>query len=220
MLAHRALLQNGSVTALRPQPGPLDGRFIRLEPLTRALVPELFAALGTPAVFAGGWGGGPAGYRGTLEEFTAFADGYFPWHANPYAIRLVGGDNDGLLVGTSSLTDFEEAREATHIGYTAYDPRVWGTAVNPEAKLLIIGLAFASGFERVRIQADAINDRSRAAILKLGAHFEGIVRHDVRRADGSWRDTALHSILSAEWPAVRAGLEARLARFDSPVQLR
>jgi RimJ/RimL family protein N-acetyltransferase len=208
------------VTAIRPIPAPLQGRFIRLEPLTRAHLPELFTAIGSPEVFAGGWGGGPAGYRATLAEFTSFAESYLPWHANPYALRLVGGDHDGLLVGTSSMMDFDEKREATHIGATAYDPRVWGTAVNPEAKLLLLGLAFDSGFERVRIQADAVNVRSRAAILKLGAQFEGIVRHDMRRADGSWRDTALYSILSAEWPAVRSALEARLGRFAGPVRLR
>ncbi|NQX14124.1 GNAT family N-acetyltransferase [Microbacteriaceae bacterium VKM Ac-2855] len=208
------------MTALRPVPAPLDGRFIRLEPLEPQQLPELYDAIGSADVFAGGWGGGPAAHRATQAEFVDFASGYLPWHANPYGIRLVGGDDDGLLVGTSSLMDFDEKREATHLGATAYAPSVWGTAVNPEAKLLLLGLAFDSGFERVRIQADGMNDRSRAAILKLGARFEGIVRHDMRRADDSWRDTALYSILSAEWPGVRAALEARLAKFAAPVQPR
>jgi N-acetyltransferase len=93
---------------------------------------------------------------------------------------------------------------------------VWGTAVNPEAKLLMLEVAFDSGFGRVKLQADARNARSRAAIAKLGATFEGIVRRDQRRADGTWRDTAVFSILADEWPAVRDGLRARLSGAEAP----
>src|SRR5690606_34220886 len=113
------------------------------------------------------------------------------------------------------------ANEGAHIGWTAYDPRVWGTAVNAEAKLLLLGVAFEHGFSRVKLQADAANVRSRAAITRLGATFEGVLRHDRRRADGSWRDTAVYSILVGEWPAVRAALQARLAvQGERPVLFR
>ena len=76
--------------------------------------------------------------------------------------------------------------------------------------------AFDNGFGRVKLQADVLNERSRAAILKLGATFEGVARRDRRRADGSWRGSAIYSILADEWPDVRAGLEARLARAEPP----
>lgn len=199
------------MAATRPAPRTIEGRFIRLEPLTRDALSELFAAIGTPEVFAGGYGGGPAGYRSTLEGFLEFADGYYALERNNvYAARLP----DGRLVGTSTLGDFDEAREHAHIGWTAWSPSVWGTAVNPEAKLLMLGEAFDAGFGRVKLQADALNSRSRAAILKLGATFEGIVRRDQLRADGSWRDTAVYSILVDEWPAVQARLEERLAAFS------
>ncbi|MDO7883036.1 GNAT family N-acetyltransferase [Salinibacterium soli] len=199
------------MAATRPAPRTIEGRFIRLEPLTRDALPELFVAIGTPEVFAGGYGGGPAGYRSTLEGFLEFADGYYALERNNvYAARLP----DGRLVGTSTLGDFDEAREHAHIGWTAWSPSVWGTAVNPEAKLLMLGEAFDAGFGRVKLQADALNSRSRAAILKLGATFEGIVRRDQLRADGSWRDTAVYSILVDEWPEVRARLEERLAAFE------
>ena len=93
--------------------------------------------------------------------------------------------------------------------------------VNPEAKLLLLGAAFDSGFGRVKIQTDALNARSRAAIAKLGATFEGIVRRDKPRQDGTWRDTALFSILADEWPDVRGRLERRLAQNDGrPVLYR
>ena len=199
------------MTAQRPGPTILDGRFVRLQPLTWADLPALYGAIGHPEVFAGGYGGGPAGYRDTLEGFTEFAHSYYDLTSNNvYAVRLPTGE----LVGTSTLADFDLVNEHTHLGWTAYAPSVWGTAVNPETKLLMLQLAFDSGFGRVKIQADAVNSRSRAAILKLGATFEGIVRRDRLRPDGTWRDSAVYSILIDEWPEVRAGLLARLAAFD------
>jgi len=209
------------MTAVRPAGGVIEGRFIRLAPLTREEIPELFRAIGHPEVFAGGFGGGPAGYRDTLGEFIGWAENHFRWDTGiVFGIRLVGGPDAGTLIGTSTLCDFDLLREHTHIGWTAYDPRVWGTAVNPEAKLLMLSLAFESGFGRVKIQADAINLRSRAAIAKLGAQFEGVTRRDLRRADGTWRDAAVYSVLIDEWPAVKAGLEKRLAVFGAkPVEL-
>ena len=214
--------QTVRVTATRPEPTPIAGRFVRLEPLQRAHLPGLFLAIGHPLVFAGGYGGGPSGYRDFEEGFTDWAETYFCWDdGNPYAVILVGGPHDGELVGTTTLADFEPHREATHIGWTAYDPRVWGTAVNAEAKLLLLGLAFGHGFGRVKIQADALNARSRAAIGGIGATFEGIVRRDLPRADDSWRDSAVFSIIVDDWPRVRAGLEARLERHgDRPVLFR
>ncbi len=197
------------------------GRFIRLEPLTPELLPELHAAIAHPAVFASGYGGGPAGLRTDLDAFVEWARDYYQWGGLPFAVRLVRGPNDGLLVGTSTLGDIDLASESIHLGWTAYDPRVWGTAVNAEAKLLLLGFAFDHGFGRVKIQADAINERSRAAIAGIGATFEGISRRHMQRADGSWRDTAVYSVLVDEWPAVRAGLEARLERYAGhPVEFR
>jgi RimJ/RimL family protein N-acetyltransferase len=202
------------MTARRPALAPIAGHYVQLEQLTDAALPELFAAIGHPLVFAGGYGGGPSGYRDTLEGFIEFANGYYnTTDNNVYVVRLIGGPNDGTLVGTTTLGDFDLELEHTHVGWTAYDPRVWRSAVNVETKLLVLGLAFENGFGRVKIQADALNLHSRGAILKLGATFEGIMRRDRPRADGSWRDTAIYSVLADEWPTVRAGLEQRLAAF-------
>lgn len=205
--------------ATRPPRRELTGRYIRLAPLTPSDFPALHRAIGHPEVFAAGYGGGPMGYRETEAEFVEWASEHFDLESrNVYGVHLIGGAGDGTLVGTSTLGDFDENREHAHIGWTAYHPAVWATAVNPEAKLLMLGEAFDHGFGRVKLQADSINSRSRAAIGKLGAQFEGIVRRDIRRADGSWRDTAVFSILVDEWPAVRGGLEARLAEWrDNPV---
>jgi N-acetyltransferase len=209
------------VSATLPERRMLEGRFLRLEPLTRDHLPDLWTALGHPEVFAGGYGGGPAGLPADEAAFAEWA-----WRSMPhergstYVARLVAGPDAGTVVGASTLTDFDLELEHAHIGYTAWDPRVWAGPVNPEAKLLMLGTAFDHGFGRVKLQADALNERSRGAILKLGATFEGIVRRDRPRADGSWRDTAVYSILIDEWPAVKVGLEARLATAEPPVLAR
>ena len=210
------------MTASRPADRPLVGRFISLTPFSDADLSELERALRRPEVFAGGYGGGPAGLPGDADAFASFASGYYAGGpaAMPFTVRLEGGPDHGAIVGATKLGDLDLGSESAHIGWTAYDPRVWGTAVNPEAKLLLLGLAFDHGFGRVKLQADALNDRSRAAILKLGARFEGIARRHKPRADGSWRDSAVYSVTIDDWPAVRAGLEKRLAAWgDEPVRL-
>jgi len=210
------------VTARRPESVTLRGRFVTLEPMIDAHVPELWRALGHPAVFAGGYGGGPAGLPVDEAAYARWNASYYAGDARQnFVVRIASGPHLGAVIGATTLGDFDEAAGSTHIGWTAYDPRVWGTQVNPEAKLLLLGHAFGHGFERVRIQADAVNTRSRAAIERLGAVFEGIARHDRPRADGSWRDTAIYSILSSEWPTLRRGLETRLAGFgERPVLFR
>lgn len=199
------------MTATRPDRMPLVGRYIRLDPLQRQDLDALWPAIGRPEVFASGYGGGPAARPADAEAYAAWAWTHWPHEAgNSYVVRIASGPHTGEVVGATSLADFDEHRESAHIGWTAYDPRVWGTQVNPEAKLLLLGLAFDHGYGRVKIQTGATNAHSRAAILKLGATFEGIIRREQPLADGSWRDTAVHSVLIDEWPAVRAGLEARL----------
>ncbi|WP_423920132.1 GNAT family N-acetyltransferase [Frigoribacterium sp. 2-23] len=212
------------MSALRPPFEPLVGRLVTLQPLTREQLPELFEAIGRPEVFAGGWGGGPAGYRPDYVDWAAFMNDYLAWDtALVYGVRLTGADSSapfaGRLVGTTTLGDLDLENESAHIGWTAYAPEVWGAGVNVETKLLLLGSAFDNGFGRVKLQADNLNERSRAAILKLGATFEGVLRRMQRRADGTWRDTAVYSILADEWPAVRAGLDARLAAHQDSSRL-
>lgn len=197
------------MTATRPDPATvLEGATVRLRALTRDDLPDLFDAIGHPEVFAGGWGGGPAASRDTYEEWRELILRYLQWGAgNVTAVCLREGDR---IVGTTTLGDFDLVNDSAHIGWTAYAPEVWGTRVNAETKRLLLGEAFDHGFERVKLQADVLNERSRAAILRLGARFEGVLRHTQRRADGTWRDTAVYSVLRDEWPEVRAALDARL----------
>jgi RimJ/RimL family protein N-acetyltransferase len=197
------------MTARRPSPDPLSGSLVTVAPLEQSDLPELHAAIGRPEVFAGGWGGGPAGFRADYGEWVEFVRGYLRWGSElVYGVRRA---SSGALVGTTTLEVLDLRNESAHIGWTAYAPEVWGAGVNAETKLLVLGHAFAHGFGRVQLQADVRNERSRAAILRLGATFEGVQRRMQQRADGSWRDTAVYSVLADEWPSVRAGLEQRLA---------
>ena len=154
----------------------------------------------------------PAGrghVRGDARR-SAPGQGRFPW-----VVRLVAplaGLAPGTVVGTSSYLDVSVPDARLEIGSTAYDPRVWGSAVNPEAKLLLLGHAFdVLGAGRVQLKTDVRNQRSQRAIARLGARYEGTLRRYQRRSDDTVRDTILFSILAEEWPAVRAGLNERLA---------
>lgn len=154
--------------------------------------------------------GRPADPQQLRDTMRAAEDtGRYPW-----VIRLrrpVAGLSAGQIVGTSSYLDVHPADERCEIGFTAYTPAVWGSVVNPECKLLLLGAAFDSGFGRVQLKTDIRNERSQRAIAGLGARQEGVLRRYQRRADGSMRDTVMFSILFEEWQAVRESLEQRVA---------
>ena len=184
----------------RPDGRPLVGSGVRLELLGDDAVDELYPLLSDPQVYADGY----VMHRRpvSVEDSRALVTSRFLVAGRVvYAIRLV----DGTLVGTSSLLEIDLANESIHLGATLYGRRWWGTAVNPEAKLLLLAHCFDDcGFGRVKIQTDALNTHSQAAIAKLGARREGVLRRHLRREDGTFRDTVVYSILADEWPDVRA----------------
>ncbi|TDW54879.1 GNAT family N-acetyltransferase [Kribbella pratensis] len=192
---------------IAPDGRALVGDVVRLDRMQEADIDELYAAIANEQVYAGGFGGGPAAMPKSAEEMRAK---WIPAAAKrfAYVVRMVA---DGTVVGTSSLADVDLVNERIHLGYTGYAPAVWGTAVNPAAKLLLLEHAFeVCGFGRVKIQTGSKNTRSQAAIAKLGATREGVLRRHTLMADGSFRDTVVFSILADEWPDVRKRLEARI----------
>jgi RimJ/RimL family protein N-acetyltransferase len=192
-----------------PDGRSLVGDVVRLDRLQESDIDELYAAIANEQVYAGGFGGGLAAMPSSAEDMRAK---WIPAAAKrfAYVVRLVA---DGTVVGTSSLADVDVPNERIHLGYTGYAPAVWGTAVNPAAKLLLLEHAFETcGFGRVKIQTGSKNTRSQAAIAKLGATREGVLRRHMRTADGSFRDTVVFSILADEWPDVRKRLEDRISR--------
>lgn len=120
---------------------------------------------------------------------------------------------DGRVVGQSCFLALRPRDSGVEIGGTWYARDAQGGAINPAAKLLLLGHAFACGAERVEFKTDALNAQSRAALLKLGTTFEGVFRRQMRRPDGTMRDNAYFSVIREEWPAVRAAIETRLAAF-------
>ena len=195
-----------------PTGQPLVGPVVRLDASVPDDAAPLFAALDDERVYAKAYNGG---HR---PESAAELAGWIVAAGREgramYTARLAADCElgpAGSVVGTSSLGDASLIHRRIHLGWTAYAPAAWGTAINPACKLLLLGHAFDDcGFERVKIQTDSINVRSQAAIAKLGATREGVLRHHQRRADGSWRDTVVFSILAAEWPAVRDRLRQRI----------
>ncbi len=116
-------------------------------------------------------------------------------------------------VGMTSYIGPDRANATVEIGGTYYHPDHRGGAVNPATKRLMLGAAFEAGARRVQFNVDAINHRSCAAVRKLGAVQEGILRQNRVVWTGRIRDTVVFSVLAAEWPDVRARLDERLARL-------
>jgi len=146
-----------------------------------------------------------AGLIGTLNADPAWV---------VWVVRLrqpVGGLPAGAVVGMTSYLDVAPEDARGEIGFTVYTPPVWATAVNPECKLLLMDHAFTTlGWRRLQLKTDIRNRRSQAAIEKLGAVREGVLRQHMRRPDGSLRDTVVYSVVADEWEPVKAGLQARL----------
>jgi RimJ/RimL family protein N-acetyltransferase len=187
-----------------PEAVVLFGHGVVLEPLGAAHVPGLLAAAADPLVFR--WlSVPPPTTSAAMEDLVARAlaePGRVAW-----AVVV-----DGQAVGSTSYLDVDLSVEGLEVGWTWYARAVWKTTVNPACKLLLLGHAFDElGAARVLLKTDALNTRSRSAILRLGAQYDGTLRHHRLRPDGSVRDSAYYSILASEWPAVRDGLHARLA---------
>jgi RimJ/RimL family protein N-acetyltransferase len=204
--------------AVPPSGRTLTGAHVVLRPVERSDARELFAALDDERVWAFGYGGGPAARPADVAAMRTLLAGAVAaaeaGQRQAYAVRLARDSelgSVGTVVGTSSLGEWDLENERVHLGWTAYGPRWWSTAVNAECKLLLLGHAFDDcGYGRVKIQTDLLNERSQVAIARLGATREGVLRRHMRRADGTFRDTVVFSVLRDEWPDVRDRLLRRL----------
>jgi RimJ/RimL family protein N-acetyltransferase len=118
----------------------------------------------------------------------------------------------GEVAGTTSYYEVSPSTRSVAIGHTWLGQRWWRTGVNTEAKLLLLQRAFdVLGAVRVVWHTDIRNERSQAAIARLGAEREGVLRKHKIRRDGSWRDTVQYAMTDDDWPRVRDRLRARLA---------
>jgi RimJ/RimL family protein N-acetyltransferase len=200
----------------------LTGRFVRLEPLALEHARGYHAAIGDPTdaeeVFR--WlnpaGGGPA-VPATLADAVSHIVGALAQRAKGERLPYAQIDpRSGEFIGTTSLYDVVPGLRTLAIGHTWLGKRWWRTGVNTEAKLLLLTYAFdALGAVRVVWHTDLRNERSQAAIARLGAKKEGVLRKHKLRRDGSWRDTVLYAMTDEEWPAARDALSARLGHASN-----
>ncbi|MEO6472186.1 MAG: GNAT family protein, partial [Aeromicrobium sp.] len=116
------------------------------------------------------------------------------------------------LAGVTSYYDIDPPSRTVAIGFTWLGKKYWRTGINSEAKLLLLSRAFDDlGAVRVVWHTDNLNERSQAAIERLGAQREGALRKHRKRVDGTWRDTIVYSMLDDEWPAAKKALKKRLS---------
>ena len=180
----------------------LTGPWAVLEPLSTDHVPDLFAACADDEIWR--WQGVRPQSERELEQsvLDALAD------PGRLAFAVVV---DGQAQGSTSYLDIDPGLGGLEIGATWYARPLWATRVNPQCKLLLLTHAFDElGCERVTLKTDGLNTRSQAAIHKLGARYDGTLRHQRRRPDGTVRDAAYFSLLAGEWPTVRDRLLSRL----------
>jgi RimJ/RimL family protein N-acetyltransferase len=197
----------------------LAGRHVRLEPLLPEHAEALLAAANEGrSTFALTW------VPDTREGMDAYVATAMEEQERCESIPFVVRDGGGAVCGSTRYMSIEWWRwrcappapvprgpDAVEIGFTWYAERVQRTALNTEAKLLLCAHAFEQwGVRRITWKTDSRNARSRAAILRLGARFDGVLRAHRAAIDGTVRDTAFYSMLASEWPDARRALVARL----------
>jgi RimJ/RimL family protein N-acetyltransferase len=206
-------------------PITLEGRFVRLLPLTNAHVrPLLSAAAGSRESFQYTWVPEPTTADITRYISAAVAE-FEAGNAHPFVTVRI--DSPDTVVGSTRFLNLEYWPDATghpstrvfpdavEIGATWLSHDAQRTQVNTEAKLMMLTYAFETwGVQRVVFRTDARNEKSRANIERIGAQYEGTLRHHKHSTDGAnngIRDTATYSIIREEWDAVKARLQSKLA---------
>lgn len=188
-------------------PVTLSGRTIRLEPVTHAHASAL-AAVADPALFR--W------YTIRIDspdDMTRWVDEAVASHAAGTALAFATVLADGdRVIGSTRFMNVSQYDGRYEIGSTWVTPSFQRSAVNTEAKYLMLRHAFETlGARRVELKTHAQNEQSRRAIERLGAQFEGTHRNHMLMYDGTMRDTAWYSIIDSEWPGVKTQLESWLA---------
>ena len=184
----------------------LRGEHVQLEPLRPEHAEGILAAASDGRLWELHFTSVPA--PGEVEAWLATA---LAKQAAGEQVAFTVRDAAGRIVGSTRYYELLPDTPRVCIGYTWYARSVQRTGLNTEAKLLLLGHAFESlGCASVGFHTSVLNLASRAAIARLGAREEGILRQHMRHRDGSLRDTVCFSILDHEWPGVKAGLRAKL----------
>jgi RimJ/RimL family protein N-acetyltransferase len=192
-----------------PPDRPLEGKLVRLEPLTETHREPLRSVALHPEV-----------WQWVDRRVTETDEGFDQWLDARLRTRAAGEEHgfatlsaaDGAPMGSSTYLAPRPIHAGVEIGNTWLTPAAWRSGANVEAKLLMLGFAFEElGCMRVELKTDARNERSRGAMEALPAKFEGIFRKHMLMPVTGVRDSAYFSIVDDEWPSVRKNLEQRLA---------
>ncbi|MGR6317970.1 bifunctional pyridoxamine 5'-phosphate oxidase family protein/GNAT family N-acetyltransferase [Micromonospora soli] len=199
---------------LRPARSPwleqvvLRGEHVVLEPLDLSHAEELYAALDDEEVWRYVGSRRPGSAAEMADNVRAALDAHHRGVRTPWVQRCAA---TGAVVGTTSYYQPDAELRAVEIGFTQLGRPWWRSGINTEAKLLLLTRAFEE-LDAIRVtwQTSTLNERSQRAIERLGATREGTLRANRRRADGTWRESALYSMLASEWPNAQAKLRERL----------
>jgi N-acetyltransferase len=192
------------------EPVTLEGKYVRLEPMTEAHIPALTEAGRDPSI-----------WRYMLYGEVTTQEKMGDWVRDILSRKAAGTDQpfvvvhkeSGKLAGATRYLEIRPAHRGLEIGGTWYNPAFQRTPVNTECKYLLLRHAFeALGCIRVQFKADARNERSLKAIERIGAVREGVLRNHMILEEGVFRHSVYFSILDSEWPSVKTRLEGMLAR--------
>jgi RimJ/RimL family protein N-acetyltransferase len=191
-----------------PDPVTLQGRHVRLEPLRPDHAPALAEAVREGELWTTWYTVVPAP-EGMAAEIARRLGLQAAGAMLPFAVL----DAAGVPVGMTTYMNIDARFRRVEIGSTWLARRVQRTALNTEAKWLLLRHAFETlDCIAVEFRTHRFNQQSRRAIERLGAQLDGILRHHQRTADGSLRDTCVYSITAPEWPTVHQHLRARLGQ--------
>jgi len=193
------------------EPILLQGRSVRLEPIRREHCEMLWEAAKDSAEAIFRWIPYP---MRSLAEFETWIDKAFAEQERGESLVFATIDQAaGAVAGSTRFMNIDRANRRVEIGSTWLAPAYQRTAINTEAKYLMLRHAFETwNCIRVELKTDALNQKSRNAIARIGAKEEGTLRQHLVTWTGRVRDTVYFSILEAEWPGVKATLEERLKR--------
>jgi RimJ/RimL family protein N-acetyltransferase len=197
---------------IAPKPATLEGRGVRLEPLTLDHHDGLAVAARDGKLWELWYTSVPEPGQTKAYIETAL-EGQRAGHMLPWAVRdLASGD----IVGSTRYHDIVAAADRVEIGWTWYAKRCHRTHINTVCKLLLFTHAFeAVNCKVVGLRTDNFNFASQRAIEGLGAKKDGVIRHHWPRRNGTVRDSVMYSVLLAEWPDVKRHLEMRLSRHGT-----
>jgi len=188
---------------VRVEPVTLEGRLVRLEPMSLDHLPGLTRAAADERL----WHWTPAQLM-TEDAVAAWLEAALSNRDAGTELPFVTVEAaSGTAIGSSRFMNIALEHRRVEIGWTWVATAWQGSGANREAKLLMLEHAFEQlGCARVEFKTDAKNERSRAALLAIGARFDGVFRKHMIMPDGRVRDSAWYSVIDDDWPAVKAGL--------------